>query len=160
MLVRGRGAGLRRLPAPPAHCAIERARVNRAERNEDGLTERQALFVDWLVTPEWERDPKTQKEWALLNGVAQETPSHWKREERVRRAIEKRADDVNLSPERIQDIINAVYRAAQAGDMKAAQLYLQHADKLKPKRIVIEDSRLADMSDEELARELEALGLT
>jgi len=54
---------------------------------------------------------------------------------------------------------DSIYRAAQGGDMKAATLYLQHADRLAPKRIVIEDRTLASMSDDELAKQLQAVGL-
>lgn len=118
-------------------------------------------FAEWLLTPRWERgDQKTQADYARANGRRPEQVSVWKKDKRFKRYIDTRCDELNLSTDRIQDVINAVYRSAvEGGDMKAATLYLQHANALKPKRIVIEDKRLGDMSDAELMEELAATGL-
>lgn len=118
-----------------------------------------AEFVEWLVSPTWERTPKTQVEWARNHDVNAETVSRWKRDPRVKRQLEKRCDELNLSVDRIQEVINSVFKAATQGDMKAATLYLQHADRLAPKRIVIEDRTLAAMSDDELREKLAATGV-
>lgn len=129
---------------------------------EDGsLPERVQRFVEWLLTPKQERDPdeQSQRAWAQKYGVATETTSTWKRDPRVRKAIEKRADELNVSVDRIQSVVNALFKNAENGDVKAAALYLQYVDRLAPKRVIIEDRRLSDMSDDELAKELGAAGL-
>lgn len=116
-------------------------------------------WIDWLLTPDWEKEITTQVGYARAHDISVSTIKGWKRDPRVKAMISKRADEVNLSTEKIQQVISAVFRAAVQGDVKAATLYLQHADKLQPKRIVIEDRSIASMSDEELRLKLEAAGL-
>lgn len=125
------------------------------------MPEHVSHFIDWLLTPEWERPEgcKSQAEYQRTMGVSPSSITGWKRKASVKRAIQARADELNLSTEKIQEVIASVHRAAVRGDVKAAALYLQHADKLAPKRIVIEDKTIAGLSDEELHERLEAAGL-
>lgn len=110
-------------------------------------------FLEWLLIPQKDAAERNIAEWARNNGVDKATCYGWKRMPGFRRALEKRMDDLNMSPDRVQDVIEAIYRQAKAGDMKAAQLYLQHVDKLTPKttRVVIERPDIESISDEELA---------
>lgn len=161
--------GLLRLPASFPGCAPRPACVHVVvlgvvvvdvwnEWPKDGsLPARVQEYVDWLVS--LDRVPSTKKAWAAEHGVSVSSLGNWDRDERVRRAIDERCAELNMSPERIQSVINAVFMAAQRGDMKAAQLYLQHVDRLAPKRTVIEDRRVSSLSDEELRAELAGLGL-
>ena len=129
---------------------------------EDGsLPEHVQRFVEWLVMPKWERpaDEQSQAAWARKNGVARETVTTWKRDPRVKKAIEARCDELNVSVDRIQAVVNTLFQNAENGDVKAAQLYLQYVDRLTPKRVIIEDRRISDMSDDELAKELRAAGV-
>ena len=66
---------------------------------------------------------------------------------------------MNVHPERTQSVVDALYRQAAQGDVKAATLYLQYIDKFTPKRrVLVEDERDASgLSDDELAAELEEL---
>jgi hypothetical protein len=66
---------------------------------------------------------------------------------------------LNIHPERTQSVIDALFRQAADGDVKAASLYLQYIDKFTPKRrVVVDDERAASgLSDLELADELEVL---
>jgi hypothetical protein len=111
--------------------------------------------------PRWERPEglTSQAKWARAHGFAPETVSMWKKDSRVKAAIQKRCDELNLSPDRIQDVMNAIFKAATEGDMKAATLFLQHADRLAPQRTIIEDRRVSSLSDEELRAELAQVGL-
>ena len=70
---------------------------------------------------------------------------------------EQRLAELNVSPDRIQAVVDALWAAASRGDTKAASLYLQYVDRLQPKRVVIEDARVASLSDDELRAELDAL---
>ena len=161
--------GLLRLPASFPGCAPRPACVHVVvlgvvvvdvwnEWPKDGsLPARVQEYVDWLVS--LDRVPSTKKAWAAEHGVSVSSLGNWDRDERVRRAIDERCAELNMSPERIQSVINAVFMAAQRGDMKAAQLYLQHVDRLAPKRTVIEDRRVSSLSDEELRAELARVGL-
>lgn len=127
---------------------------------EDGsLPQHVEDFVQWLVRPLWDRTPKSQADYGRANNVRPEQLSNWKRDPRVKKRIQELCDELNLSTERIQQVLNSVFRAATEGDMKAATLYLQHADRLAPRRVVIEDQRLSSMSDDELKAELAAAGM-
>lgn len=128
---------------------------------DGSMPEHVSNFIDWLLTPEWERayDCKTQIAYCRHHDISPSSIKEWKRKPSVRKAIQARADELNLSTEKIQEVIEAVHRAAVRGDVKAAGLYLQHADKLAPKRIVIEDKTIAGLTDEELRERLAAAGL-
>lgn len=123
---------------------------------ETGLPPWAVTFAHWLILPSWERgpeDPKNQAEFSRAHGIQQTDLSRIKKHDRFREYMQKQSDNFNLSPERIQEVMNAIFGAAKGGDMKAATLYLQHADKLAPRRVEIVDNRLEKISDEEL-REL------
>lgn len=122
------------------------------------LPEHVKEFAQWLVTPEWEREIKSQNQWAQAKGINRLTVGRWKKDERFQRYLSKLADEFNLAPDRVQNVMNALYEAATSGkDVKAMQLYLQHADKLRPKTVVIEDHRVANMSEEDIDEELREL---
>jgi hypothetical protein len=113
-------------------------------------------FIDWLVDPE--RQPRTQKEWAVLNGLNPDSVTRWKRNPDFLRQWESRARELNVSVERTQAVVNSLFAQAVQGDTKAASLYLQYIDKFTPKqRIVMEDAEVEGLSDAELLAELERL---
>ena len=111
-------------------------------------------FLDWLLSEE--RVPGTQKEWAAEFGFNERTVRRWKSDPRFVREWDRRASELNVHPERTQTVVDALYRAAALGDVKAATLYLQYIDKFTPKRrVLVDDDRTAaGLSDEELAAEL------
>lgn len=114
-------------------------------------------YVDWLIA--LDKQPATKVQWAREHNRHLSVLARWEKDDRVRREIDRRASDYNMHPAQIQAVLNAVMKAAQAGDMNAAKLYLQHVDKLAPKRVVVEDRRLSDMTDEELQAEMVRLDL-
>tara|TARA_B100000586_G_scaffold20362_1_gene13480 strand:+ start:536 stop:988 length:453 start_codon:yes stop_codon:yes gene_type:complete len=114
-------------------------------------------FLEWLLLGP-EREPGIQKEWAALNGVHEDSLRRWKRDPRFRREWEARAAELNIHVERVQTVIDAVYREAAQGDVKAASLYLQYIDKFTPKRtLVVDEAEAAALSDDALVAELEGL---
>ena len=85
-------------------------------------------------------------------------PRKWKRDPRFRKEWEARAAELNVHVERVQSVIDAVYKEAAGGDVKAASLYLQYVEKFTPKRqLVIDDVEAASLSDGALVDELEEL---
>ena len=114
-------------------------------------------FLDWLLSEV--REPGTQQEWAVENGVNERTVRRWKDNSRFIREWDRRAAELNVHPERTQAVVDALFKQAADGDVKAATLYLQYIDKFTPKRrVVVDDERDASgMSDAELAAELEQL---
>jgi len=114
-------------------------------------------FLDWLLQGP-ERVPSTQKAWTVENGVHEDSVRRWKRDPRFRKEWEARAAELNVHVERVQSVIDAVYKEAAAGDVKAASLYLQYVEKFTPKRqLVVEDAEASSMSDDALIDELEGL---
>tara|TARA_B100001750_G_C15004551_1_gene349117 strand:- start:23 stop:451 length:429 start_codon:yes stop_codon:yes gene_type:complete len=114
-------------------------------------------FLDWLLSED--RVPATQKEWAADRGLHERTVRRWKADPRFTREWDRRAAELNVHPERTQSVVDALYKQAAQGDVKAATLYLQYIDKFTPKRrVLVDDERHASgMSDVELAAELEDL---
>ncbi len=105
-----------------------------------------------------DREPKTQREWAADHGIHEDSVRRIKRDQRFVREWDRRSAELNVHPERTQAVVDALFVAAAAGDVKAASLYLQYVEKFTPKRrVVVDDERLAaSLSDEELFEELES----
>lgn len=114
----------------------------------DHLPEQVEEFIDWLCNPD--NRPWNCAQYERDHNLPVRTTQFWKKHPRVRPEIEKRANDLNMSPERAQAVMNAIFAAAVGGDMKAATLYLQHIDKLKPRKIIIQDERIESLTDEQL----------
>ena len=114
-------------------------------------------YLDWLLSDV--REPATSKAWALEHGLNDRTVRRWKVDSRFIREWDRRAADLNVHPERTQSVVDALHKAAVAGDVKAASLYLQYIERFTPKkRVMVEDDRVASgLSDAELHAELESL---
>ena len=114
-------------------------------------------LLDWLLLGP-ERSPRTQREWAADHDIHEDSIRRIKKDTRFIKEWDRRAAELNINPERVQSVIDALWQQAAGGDVKAASLYLQYIDKFTPKRKVsVEDERdVALFSDEELAAALEA----
>jgi ribosome-binding protein aMBF1 (putative translation factor) len=122
------------------------------------LTETQLAFLEWLVdpAPASPQGKGSQNDLAVKLGVSRACLSKWKSDIFFKEAWEKRLAELNVSPDRIQKVVEAMYRNAIGGDVKSANLYLQYVDRFTPtKRTVVEDRSTQDLSDEELAAALE-----
>jgi|TARA_R110002020_G_scaffold25087_6_gene81676 hypothetical protein len=114
-------------------------------------------LLDWLLLGH-ERSPRTQREWAAEHDIHEDSIRRIKKDTRFVKEWDRRAAELNINPERVQSVIDALWQQAAGGDVKAASLYLQYIDKFTPKRKVsVEDDRdVAAFSDEELADAMEA----
>tara|TARA_R100000152_G_C6781923_1_gene217634 strand:+ start:2967 stop:3434 length:468 start_codon:yes stop_codon:yes gene_type:complete len=114
-------------------------------------------LLEWLLQGP-ERFPSTQKAWAAENNIHEDSIRRIKRDPRFIREWDKRAAELNVNPERVQSVVDALWVRASEGDTKAAALYLQYVEKFTPtRRVVVNDDRdVTSMSDSELADELEA----
>lgn len=120
---------------------------------------KQRLFVAWLTTPNWERpdDQRTSAGFARVNDVHPDSLKRWKRDPRFKAELDRALMELNISAERTQRVVDSIWMAANNGDMKAAALYLQYVGQFMPTRKVVHEERLVSaLTDEELARELEA----
>jgi len=128
---------------------------NKTQWPKGDISDAAKEFALWLVTPSWEREPDSQAKYAVVHGLNRATLSVWKKDSRFQRYLATKADEYNLAPDRVQNVMNALYSAAvDHKDVKAMQLYLTHAEKLAPKTVRIEDARIASMSDEDIAAEI------
>lgn len=116
---------------------------------------RHQRLVDWLTTPKTERKPSTAKELAVELEVSERTLRDWKERSYIRAAWEEQAKVVVGSPERAQDVLEAMYQRAvdplDAKQVQAAKLYLEAIDAIKPPTVEVRSvSDLAKVSDDEL----------
>jgi len=118
------------------------------------LSASQREYIEWLCDPE---RSGSKAQWAKDRGLHPGTVYNWMQDRWFKAAYEQRLAELNIHPDRIQAVVDALWRAASGGDTKAASLYLQYVDRLQPKRVVIEDARVAALSDDELAAELQSL---
>jgi len=95
---------------------------------------------------------KTQVDFGTQNAVPVATLQYWRRQKWFKSALSGYLDELNVSPERIQEVVDAMFEAAKEGDTKAASLYLQYVDRLKPRetKIIIEDKRVEELSEGQL----------
>ena len=113
-------------------------------------------FLDWLLSDD--REPRTQKEWALDRGVNDRKLRRWKSDPGFVREWDRRAAELNVHPERTQSVVDALYKQAAQGDVKAASLYLQYVEKFTPKRqLIVDEAEASSLSDDALIDELEGL---
>ena len=117
------------------------------------LPERWDQLLDWLVDPSREG---TQKECAERLGYTPQHIPHIKRDPLFRAAMEKRLDELNIRPDRVQEVVESLFKQAKQGSTKAAELYLRYVEKLAPPKVVVEDHRASEMSQDELLAALEA----
>jgi hypothetical protein len=130
---------------------------SRWRQDEDGtllMPQKQSAYLDWLVDDEREG---SQARWCMENDVHERTVQGWKRDVRFVAEWEKRLNEKNVSPERIQAMLDTIWSAAKT-DFKAAEAYLKYVEKFMPapeRRTA--DKGIRDMTDEELAAAIEAL---
>ena len=128
---------------------------------DDDLNER-VMPKLWQDLLEWflkgpDRVPTTQKEWASAHGCHEDSVRRIKRDARFAREWDRRAAELNIHPERTQSVIDSLHAAAVGGNVQAANLYLQYTDRFTPRQRLIQEEPVAsDLSDLELADQLEA----
>lgn len=114
----------------------------------------QKSFIEWLCTPDAYRMPSTMREWSAENHIHERTLVKWKRDPDFQREWQKRLARARVTPDRINDIYDALYeKATKDGSVQAAKLYLEGNNRLNPPNELLDEktvSAVADLSDEEL----------
>lgn len=129
------------------------------------LTEKQRAFLEWLVMTPRERDeaglPETQAAWARQHGVNPRTLREWKANSRFRAEWDRLASERNVSTERVQRMLDALYETAiEQRDVQAMKAWLEYSARLRPPKKPVLEGDYAKLSDEELVREItELLGV-
>ena len=130
---------------------MERWRRQVMGLEENILNERQLHYLGWLCTPPVERQPASKAKYAVEHRVAEQTLRRWEKLEQFRKLWQERVDDLVGSPERTQTLLDKLYQAGLAGDVKSAQLYFQVTGKMAPQQVQVSSKRgTAELSDEEL----------
>lgn len=115
------------------------------------LDPQQEKYLNWLLVPAPNRNPRTQEQYAKQEGVDPATVRRWQKKPLFKEEWEKRVKELQGSPERTQKLLDNLYERSLAGDNKAAQLYLQATNRLAPTQVNVEHSqKLSDISDSEL----------
>lgn len=117
-------------------------------------------FIAWYIRPDKPRTMQWIPEYAEVRGVSVKRIRSWLKDPRVLAALDEACVQVNLRPDRIQAVVDAVWEKATRGDIKAAELYLKYAGRLlpQPKAVnVTVTHSVKDLSDEQLQAELQRL---
>lgn len=116
---------------------------------------RRQAFIEWLCTPKRHRDPPTQEGFADQHGLDSNTLSRWKRDREFLLAWETYYLATIGSPERKQNILDAMYDTAADRDdprhVAAGKAYMELVEGVKPQQVnVTVDRPAAELSDEQL----------
>lgn len=118
---------------------------------ENVLSDKQQMYLDWLCTPPAERTPPSKAKYATTHQVSEQTLRRWEKLEHFRELWRRRVDDLTGSPERTQTLLDRLYEAALNGDVNSAKLYFQVTGKMAPQQVQVTSKRAAgELSDEEL----------
>ncbi len=90
------------------------------------------------------------KDYAAHANVHYNTLQNWKKDEKFQRAWNERLRQLNVNPETIQEVVNALRDKAARGDVMAAKLFLAYAGEYNEKQEVTVTRSSAELSDEEL----------
>ena len=113
-------------------------------------------FVEWYGLPATERLPRTIKEFGLQFDVPERTLTSWRKATWFRERLAYLYDQVNVSPDRLQQVMDAMHTAAVTGNTKAAELYLRAAEVIAPKQVLVKAQSVDELSDRELQAALKA----
>jgi hypothetical protein len=111
------------------------------------LTDTQLAFIEWRADPARQG---TKQEWADTHDVNVRTLNKCEKTPWFREGLERRLTELNISPDRIQAVLDALWKDASRGDAASARAYLAAVDDMRPPRPKLEDNSIVSLSDEEL----------
>ena len=114
-----------------------------------------ARYVEWYALPDSEKLPRTSKEWGAEFGVPERTLAAWRKSVWFRDQLELLYGQVNVSPDRVQAVIDAMHSQAVQGNTKAAELYMRMVDRIAPPQVIVKHKAADELSDAELAAQLD-----
>jgi hypothetical protein len=120
---------------------------------------RKAKLMDWLLTPPRDRQPSTKSAMAELLQIDARTMRGWMAEPDFRDEWQRRVTTVIGDPDRGQQIMDTLYRAAtditHHHHVQAAKLYLEATNAIRPS-VELTIKRPMDLTDAELEELLAA----
>jgi hypothetical protein len=122
---------------------------------------RKVKFMEWLLTPPADREPRTKSALADLFGVDIRSVNGWAEHPQFREEWQRRVTQIVGDPSRGQRIMDTLYVAAtdpgNKAQVAAAKLYLEATNAIKPPSMEVTVKRPVDLTDDELDK-LIALG--
>ena len=110
--------------------------------------------MEWLTTPREARQPPTQQGLADELGVHPRSLRIWMARDDFRADWDREAKQVIGSPERAQEVLDKLYKAAidptNRNQVQAAKLYLEATNSIKPPPIEVKLTKPSELSDIEL----------
>jgi hypothetical protein len=123
------------------------------------LSEHKHRFINWLLTPPAERDPKTQTALAEELGVQKSRLAEWKRDEEFLREWNAQYLRWLSNPSDKMSIIHTLKQTATDPDdpkhVQAAKAFFEIEGSLRPSRGAVDvtvSTKPSDLSDEDLRR--------
>lgn len=114
-------------------------------------TEGMEVLIEWLVTPESEREPRFKQELADALGVTPRTIRNWEKEPYVQRAVSSRTRGL-FKVEKASAVVAALYETAvdvgNSRQVAAAKVFLDWTDKAEAE---LSADDLAELSNAEIA---------
>lgn len=120
----------------------------------EGKKERMAVYLDWLLTPESERTPKTKTALAELLGVSTATLRNYSQDSWLQSNLSERSRST-ARVERLPSILESLYRQAVDPDnprsVQASKVYLDYLAKTEA---ITQATDFSNMSDAELKEKI------
>jgi hypothetical protein len=115
---------------------------------------RKVKYMEWLLTPPADREPRHRNGLAELFGVDVRTMSGWSEHPQFREEWQRRVTRIVGDPSRGQRIMDTLYAAAtdpmNRAQVQAAKLYLEATNAIRPPAVELTVKRTTELSDDEL----------
>lgn len=111
------------------------------------LTQTQLDYIDWRANPERQG---AKRAWAEEHGTSETTLQRWDKTAWFRDGLDKKLAQLNVSPDRMQAILDRLHNEAKGGDVAAAKAYMQWVSVMMPDRTRVEDVSIESLTDDEL----------
>lgn len=139
--------------------SVEKITVKRAGAPSEERRRNMDAYIEWLLTPEAERQPQTKRAFAQEMGVTTQTLRNYTRDPHVQHEMQKRGRALNRV-ERAGDVVDSLYEIATdreqtpSARVSAARVFLDWTDKTVAE---LSPQDLQDMSFDELHELLDDL---
>lgn len=116
------------------------------------LSEHQLDFIEWLCTPKAIREPKNQVQYGQQNHIHHKTLAKWKTDLDFKRAWDHRLTELQVDPENLEAVMDALLSKALKEDTKAISMWMDVYRQFRPapEPEVEEVTVLSELSDDEL----------
>lgn len=124
------------------------------------LSQKQEKYLEWLLTPEINREPQTKKAFAESIDVFPSALFAWEKKKTFIERWKMGIEGMNQSPERTQRLLDAIYDKGMSGDTKSAELYLKATGNMPNSSTlnIKTESVVRDISDDDLEKMIVELG--